>query len=131
MASFVGLVLAAAPKMLQAAADPSAASPPLPPQRPAALSPSSAAPESSVPSQPQTLTKPARNGVVAAPPPPKSPDEPITVGVYNEGPGTLLRLPRASHTRMHQCALEWQTMKAAGTAAEKTWFNFALECLAK
>jgi hypothetical protein len=130
MASFAGLVLVAVPKTLQAAADPSTASPPLPPQRPAVLSPSSSAPKTGV-LQPQTLTKAGQNGGVAAPPAPKNPDEPIRLGVYNEGPGTLLRLPPASHTRMHQCALEWQNMKAAGAAVEKTWFNFALECLTK
>jgi hypothetical protein len=32
---------------------------------------------------------------------------------------------------MHACGLEWQEMKETGAAADKTWFDFALVCLAK
>lgn len=63
--------------------------------------------------------------------PQKEPDEPIDNTRFNEGPGTMLKLPPASHARMHQCAVEWQNMKLAGTAAEKIWFNFARECLTR
>jgi hypothetical protein len=40
-------------------------------------------------------------------------------------------LPPASRARMHACGLEWQEMKKTGAAADKTWFDFALVCLAK
>jgi hypothetical protein len=30
---------------------------------------------------------------------------------------------------MHECALEWQKMKAQGATAEKIWFTFAQTCL--
>jgi hypothetical protein len=32
---------------------------------------------------------------------------------------------------MHECALEWQKMKASGTATEKIWFTFAQSCLVR
>jgi hypothetical protein len=32
---------------------------------------------------------------------------------------------------MHACGLEWQKMKETGAAADTTWFDFALICLAK
>jgi hypothetical protein len=32
---------------------------------------------------------------------------------------------------MHVCGLEWQKMKETGAAANKTWLDFALICLAK
>lgn len=40
-------------------------------------------------------------------------------------------LPPASRARMHECALEWQKMKASGAAADKIWFDFAKVCLTK
>jgi hypothetical protein len=40
-------------------------------------------------------------------------------------------LPPASRARMHACGLEWQKMKETGAAANKTWLDFALICLAK
>jgi hypothetical protein len=30
---------------------------------------------------------------------------------------------------MHACGQEWQKMKETGTAAGKTWFEFAQVCL--
>jgi hypothetical protein len=32
---------------------------------------------------------------------------------------------------MHECALEWQKMKASGAATEKIWFTFAQSCLVR
>jgi len=40
-------------------------------------------------------------------------------------------LPPASRARMHACGLEWQKLKETGSAADKTWFEFARVCLAK
>jgi hypothetical protein len=102
-----------------------AAPTPLPPQRPTTLAPGQdapppdAAPQSNIPtaSSPDTPPAPA--------------DEPIRPGVVNDGPGSLLQLPPASHARMHECAVQWQNMKTTGAAVEKTWFNFALKCLTR
>jgi hypothetical protein len=105
--------------------DPGVSSTPLPPERPAALSPM---PPASAPAAPQP------NDTQANPVPPvpqKEPDEPIDNTRFNDGPGTMLKLPPASHARMHQCAVEWQNMKLAGTAEEKIWFNFARKCLTR
>ncbi len=100
---------------------------PLPPQRPTALAPGQGAPmlPDQTPPQPNDST----NMAPAAPP--HAADEPIKPGLINEGPGTLLKLPSASHARVHECAVEWQNMKTTGTAVEKTWFNFALKCLTR
>jgi len=98
---------------------------PLPPQRPAVLSPAPPAGE------PSPDSASAASIVPSLPATPPSPDEPIKTGVFNEGPGTMLKLPPASHARMHQCAVEWQNMKLTGAAEEKIWFNFALGCLAR
>jgi hypothetical protein len=126
----VALALSMAPKMLPAAEDPHVASAPLPPQRPTTLSaPAAAAPANAT--LPASSSAPPQNAGAAQASPPKPADEPIRVGVYNEGPGTMLRLPPASHARMHQCAVEWQNMKTTGAAVEKTWFNFALQCLTR
>jgi hypothetical protein len=46
-------------------------------------------------------------------------------------PGKLLQLPPYTRPRMHECALEWQKMKASGTATEKIWFTFAQSCLVR
>jgi hypothetical protein len=100
---------------------------PLPPQRPSMLAPGQAAPASPEQTSPQP-NAPANSAPAA---PPSAADEPIKPGVINEGPGTLLKLPSASHARMHECAVEWQNMKTTGTAVEKTWFNFALKCLTR
>jgi hypothetical protein len=40
-------------------------------------------------------------------------------------------LPPASRERMHACGLEWQKMKIAGDAKDKTWLDFAQTCLAQ
>ena len=102
---------------------------PLPPQRPAVLSPGRPAAPGDQPS-PQA---PSAASIVPVLPPtaPQTPGEPIKGGAFNAGPGTLLRLPPASHARMHQCATEWQNMKLTGAAEEKIWFNFALSCLTR
>ena len=104
-----------------------AAPTPLPPQRPATL-----APEQDAPASPEQ-TAPQPNAAINEAPaaPPHAAEEPIKPGLINEGPGTLLKLPSASHARMHECAVEWQNMKTTGTAVEKTWFNFALKCLTR
>jgi hypothetical protein len=104
-----------------------AAPTPLPPQRPSTLAPALGAPASAEQASPRPST--ATN--MAPPAPPHAADEPIKPGLINEGPGTLLKLPSASHARMHECAVEWQNMKTTGTAVEKTWFNFALKCLTR
>jgi hypothetical protein len=100
-----------------------AAPTPLPPQRPSMLAPGQAAP--ALPEQ----TSPQPNVPTSVGPDAAS--EPIKPGAINEGPGTLLKLPSASHARMHECAVEWQNMKTTGAAVEKTWFNFALKCLTR
>jgi hypothetical protein len=48
-----------------------------------------------------------------------------------ESPVEPRNLPPASRARMHACGLEWQKMKKTGAAADKTWLDFALICLAK
>ena len=48
-----------------------------------------------------------------------------------EPPAPPRNLPPASRARMHVCGLEWQKMKETGAAANKTWLDFALICLAK
>lgn len=57
---------------------------------------------------------------------------PIEAARPQRGPPPALRnLPPASRARMHACGLEWQKLKETGAAADKTWFDFALICLAK
>ncbi len=104
-----------------------AAPTPLPPQRPTTLAPDQNAPPPSGQDLPQSNAPASR----APNAPPATADEPIRPGVINEGPGTLLQLPSASHARMHECAVKWQNMKTTGAAIEKTWFNFALKCLTR
>ena len=48
-----------------------------------------------------------------------------------EPPAPPRNLPPASRARMHACGLEWQKMKETGAAANNTWLDFALICLAK
>ena len=103
-----------------------AAPTPLPPQRPRCSHPTSRSGVAGA-----NVTTARRPGKFGSAAPPKAADEPIKPGVINEGPGTLLKLPSASHARMHECAVEWQNMKTTGTAVEKTWFNFALKCLTR
>ena len=104
--------------------DPGVSSTPLPPERPAALSPM---PPASAPAAAQPSDTAGQSDAR----PQKEPDEPIDNTEFNDGPGTMLKLPPASHARMHQCAVEWQNMKLAGTAEEKIWFNFARKCLTR
>lgn len=100
---------------------------PLPPQRPTTLAPDQDAPASPG----QISPRPNAPMNMAPDTPPAAANEPIRPGVINDGPGTLLKLPSASHARMHECALKWQNMKTTGAAVEKTWFNFALKCLTR
>lgn len=113
-----------AQKMAQ---DSSGVSAPLPPERPAALAPTTqpapAAPAHIAPQPGDTQANTAA--------PQKASDEPIDNTRFNGGPGTMLKLPPASHARMHQCAVEWQNRKMAGTAVEKIWFDFARKCLTR
>ncbi len=102
---------------------------PLPPERPATLAPAGAPPAT-----PPTQSMAPSGTATPAPAPPaaqQAPNEPIYAGVVNNGPGTLLKLPPASHARMHQCAAEWQNMKLTGATKEKTWFDFARHCLTR
>jgi hypothetical protein len=57
---------------------------------------------------------------------------PIEAPMPQLDPPPLSRnLPPASRAQMHACGLEWQKMKETGAAADTTWFDFALICLAK
>jgi hypothetical protein len=38
-------------------------------------------------------------------------------------------LPPASRERMQECGREWQQIKWSGSAGERTWRDFAMECL--
>jgi hypothetical protein len=49
----------------------------------------------------------------------------------NPSPYRLHTLPPATRARMHECGIEWQRMKAAGAATEKTWYTFAQTCLTR
>jgi hypothetical protein len=120
-----------AQEMTQGAAqDPGISPAPLPPERPAALAPIQPPPAAPAPLAPQPNDSQVNNRA-AQPAPLQEPDEPIDNTRVNGGPGTMLKLPPASHARMHQCAVEWQNRKTAGTAAEKIWFDFARKCLTR
>lgn len=82
--------------------------PPLPPSRPSALAPSNTQAHAA---------------------PPQTPDLPVASQAPAWTPGKLLQLPRYTRPRMHECALEWQKMKASGEATDKIWFTFAQSCL--
>ncbi len=84
------------------------------------------------PARPSTLT-PAQQALTPAAPPqsPAAPQATENNSTSDEGPGQLLQLPPYSRARMHECALEWQKMKATGAAADKIWFNFARTCLVR
>jgi hypothetical protein len=89
--------------------------------------------------------KPNSSFTVPLPPPrPENPSEsqgtsPFSPAVpslaepvpQQEAPRRLRYLPSASRARMHACGLEWQKLKETGSAADKTWFEFAQVCLAK
>jgi hypothetical protein len=130
LACAIVLGLFSGPRIVRAADDTNTAATPLPPQRPATLGAPASAPQTGDINAPAAGKTPA-SGDTEPTPPPKAADEPIRVGAYNDGPGSMLRLPPASHARMHQCAAEWQNMKTTGAAEEKTWFNFALKCLTR
>ena len=95
----------------------------------------------SKPSEPSTAAPmpPARPPALAAPEVPvaSAPIQPPEAKVTTEPavpvwkPGKLLQLPPYTRARMHECALEWQKMKAQGTVAEKIWFTFAQSCLVR
>ncbi len=85
---------------------------PLPPPRPADLAGGRA-----------TINSPSAPAISAAPievPPPQQ-----------DPPPQPRNLPPASRARMHACGLEWQKMKETGAAADKTWQDFAQNCLAE
>jgi hypothetical protein len=85
---------------------------PLPPARPAGLDQAGA-----------TIDIPSAPAISAAP---------IKAPTPQQDPPPLPRnLPPASRARMHACGLEWQKMKETGAAADKTWQDFARNCLAK
>jgi hypothetical protein len=60
-------------------------------------------------------------------PPPVPEPEPSSTIYPDHGPS----LPAASRARMHQCGVEWQSMKASGAAADQTWRAFAQACLVR
>jgi hypothetical protein len=81
-------------------------------------------------------TRPARSAgggaIIALPSAPAISAAPIEAARPQPDPPLAPRnLPPASRARMHACGLEWQKMKETGAAADKTWFDFALVCLAK
>lgn len=82
------------------------------------------------PVRPPTLATPAPR-VATAPPQTTNPDVTGESSASPWTPGKLLKLPPYTRARMHECALEWQRMKANGTATEKIWFTFAQTCLVR
>jgi hypothetical protein len=107
------------------------AAPPIPPARPSTLvapeGPAVTAP-AQAPVEPST---PAAPKAASAAGPPEAPATKVTgeTTTLPWTPGKLLALPPYTRARMHVCAVEWQNMKANGTAAEKIWFAFAQSCL--
>lgn len=87
---------------------------PLPPMRPTDL--------------PSALPVPQQDHTVKDPP---ARDPSPGDASSNLSPYRLHTLPPATRARMHECGIEWQRMKAAGTATEKTWYTFAQTCLAR
>ncbi|MGH6674954.1 MAG: hypothetical protein ACRECE_01845 [Xanthobacteraceae bacterium] len=83
------------------------------------------------PTRPPALAAPAAPPAAVAPQPP--PDQQATGDTSTPAwkPGELLQLPPYTRPRMHECALEWQKMKASGAATEKIWFTFAQSCLVR
>ena len=141
---FLAAALAIASMNGAAAQDPaaktkSAAAAPLPPARPAkiggavvagvpplpATTPTlpQASPEAQTPTSPQAQAPASPQG--KAPGAQQTPDDvPLVLGAT--GP-----LPTASRQRMHACGLEWQAIKIAGRAIDKTWRDFAEACLSR
>ena len=100
--------------------------PPLPattPTVPQVLPPvqAPASPQAQAATSPQAEAAPPPQGKAAASKP-NSDDVPLVLGAT--GP-----LPTASRQRMHACGLEWQAIKMAGRATDKTWRDFAEACL--
>jgi len=105
--------------------------PPLPPIRPPSLTPPPAPqPASKTPTAPASepsipdFTNPALRPTVPATPQ-------TTAPVSSDMLPAPQALPPASRQRMHQCGEEWTKMKASGAAADQTWRDFAMVCLAK
>jgi len=118
----------------------SAAATPLPPARPAKIggdpviagvppSPATtpavpqALPPVQAPTSPQADAPASPQGKDPASQP-NSDNVPLVLGAT--GP-----LPTASRQRMHACGLEWQAIKMAGRATDKTWRDFAEACLSR
>lgn len=104
---------------------------PVPPARPSTL----VVPEGPVVAAPlqapnglSTPTAPEPPGATA---PPQAPETKVSgeTSAPPWTPGKLLALPPYTRARMHECAVEWQNMKANGSAAEKIWYIFAQSCL--
>lgn len=97
----------------------------------AEVQPAKSKPSLTVPLPPTRPVQPAAVSPVLAPsllaPPAVAPPQPTPT----EGLLQPRKLPPASRARMHACGLEWQNMKRAGTAVDKTWLDFALACLTR
>jgi hypothetical protein len=81
---------------------------PLPPPRPATITPANPPPSS--------------------PAPPSSGFDPDTVVLDPDHPPVL---PTASRAKMSQCGREWQAMKRSGADRDMTWRQFATSCLVR
>jgi hypothetical protein len=94
------------------------ASTPIPPARPADLTPNAIP---STPPAPRLQTQPT-----SAPA-----SIPSTIPHLSKpAPMRPHDLPVASRSQMHACGIEWQQMKAAGQTSDLTWRDFAQGCLA-
>jgi hypothetical protein len=94
--------------------------------------PSKAATPPMPPARPSVLALPPKAPVAAAPPQaPAAAQAAEEKPAVDPGPGEPLKLPPYTRARMHECALEWQKMKATGAATEKIWFTFAQTCLVR
>jgi hypothetical protein len=94
---------------------------PLPPVRPANLGGPPNAGGPAPPATPQSLPPAA---------PPAAPASGLASPAEKAADGPR-PLPAASRQRMHACGLEWQDMKIAGQARDKTWREFAEVCLSR
>ena len=81
-----------------------------------------------LPAAPLPLARPAKLGdpAEAASRPASAPPARRAVVAIVETPHDL---PVATRARIHECGAQWQQMKLAGTAADKTWRVFAQSCL--
>lgn len=84
------------------------------------------------PTRPSALTAPAAPAAPVVPrqPPDQQATEDSSIPAWQQ-PGKLLQLPPYTRPRMHECALQWQKMKASGAATGKIWFAFAQSCLVR